>query len=239
MPPKKTLKIRGGQVSSLGALRKSVKRSTSGGAIQRIPKAAPLTVRFMDEPDRWFEFFEHYDPAAKKGSICVGDGCPACEDEIRVSKRFLANAVDQDRSVVIALAMPTSLVNTLLKKYDKFGTLLDRDYELAREGDGMDTEYDATPEGKTKFSPERYEPLDLGAILESEAAGSDDEEEEDDDADDEFLKPPKKAAKKVAPRRAPHSSDDDEDEDEAPTRRRLAKKLPAKKIAPKKMIRRR
>ena len=38
--------------------------------------------------------------------------------------------------------MPKSVAASLLKKYDKYATLLDRDYELSRSGAGLETEYD-------------------------------------------------------------------------------------------------
>lgn len=221
------LKIRGGQVKSINSLKKSIKRGSSTGAIKRIPKEAPLTVRFLEEPDRWFEFFEHYDPEKKKGGVCVGDGCLYCADDVRANKRLLANAVDMDESRVIALAMPTSLVNILLKKYDKYGgTLLDRDYELAREGEGMDTEYDATPEAQSRFNYDAYEVLDLGAILEAEV----DQDDDDDDEDEKFLPPAKRTtARRGGSARRVATSDSDEDDVPRATKRMM----PIKKVAPK------
>jgi hypothetical protein len=219
--------IRGGPVKSLAALRKSVKRSTSGGAIQRVPKETPLTVRFLEEPDRWYEFFEHWDEGNKRGFICTGDDCKGCADDLRVSKRLLANVVDMDEGRVKALALPTSLANILLKKLDKFKTLLDRDYELAREGEGKGTEYDATPEAPTKFNARAYEPLDLEEVLQNEI---DPDGEEDDDADDEFLPPKKRGPNSTRPVTSRSKYRDEDDEDEPP-RRTIKRSLPVKKAA--------
>jgi hypothetical protein len=238
-------KIRGGQVKSIRALKKSIKRSTSNGAIARVPKDAPLTVRFLEEPDRWFEFFTHYDQQAKKSFICVDGQCPGCDDDIRASKRLLTNAVNVDESKVVALELPISVVNILLKRYDKYGTVMDRDYELSRDGEGKETEYDCVAEGRSEFNFDAYELLDLGQILEDQIA-ADGSDTEDDEEEEEFLPPRKKVAppKKMGGVRRPvRSRDEDDDEDEPPfkpnktlskTGSAAKKSLPVKRVLPAK-----
>jgi hypothetical protein len=108
--------------------------------------------------------------------------------------------------------MPKSVAASLLKKYDKYATLLDRDYELSRSGAGLETEYDVTPEPPTKMNLDRYDLLDLMGLLESQLedvpvnSDDDDEDEEDD-------KPVKKSVAKAAPKAKAPVEEDDEDED--------------------------
>lgn len=228
-------KIRGGQVKSLAALKKSIKKSSGGGMITRIPKDAPLTARFLEEPDRWFEYYEHFDTSANKGFICVADDCKGCADDMRTSKRLLANAVDTDKSIVVALAMPTSLVNILLKRYDRNGTLLDREWELSRSGAGLETEYDATSDGRTKFNFSVYEPLDLNEILASQVEGESEEDDTaDDDTDDEDPPWEEKKPPSGTKRRIPGAqrinqdpwAEDEDAEDTTPSRRVLKRAAP-------------
>lgn len=188
--------------------------------ITRIPKDAPLTVRFLTEPDRWFEYFEHFDTTTNKGFICIDGECPGCADDMRQTKRFLANAVDTDKSTVVAVQMPTSLVTILLKRYDRNGTLLDRNWELSKSGSGLDTEYDAESDGKTKFNFDLYEPLDLGDVLQSQIASDGGDDDEDEDTPPWEQDKPKGAGTSrrtagLAKRnRTPPPDEDDEDDEE-------------------------
>lgn len=212
-------KIRGGQVRSIQALKKSVKKSSGGGMITRIPKDAPLTIRILQEPDRWFEYFEHFDTSTNKGYICIDGECPGCADDVRQTKRFLVNAVDVDKSTVVAVQLPTSLVTILLKRYDRNGTLLDRNWELSRSGAGLDTEYDAESDGKSKFNFDLYEPLDLGEVLQGQIANDGGEDEDDDDTppwekDEPTKGKPPRTMKLSRSKRKPEPEDEDDEDDE-------------------------
>lgn len=217
--------IRGGKVKSVKALKASTKRGGNNGGLKRVPKDEPMIVRFLTEPDEWFEFYEHYDETNKRFVVCADD-CDYCADDVRTSKRVLAPVLDTAEGKVEPLALPTSLVSRLLNKYDKYSTMTDRDYELIRTGDGLDTEYDVTPEAPTKMRLSRFEVPDLQEILESLSGGDDedeeedekpkrrpasrkpdpddDEDEDDDDDDDEFLRP--RRGRAVKPKSSPSSS---------------------------------
>lgn len=204
-------KIRGGKVTSINSLRSSVKKGSGGGSyLSRIPADASLTVRFLTEPTEWIAYFEYYDAEQKKFFPSV----EGVQTQERPAARYLANALDVVESRVIPLVMPKSVAASLLKKYDKYATLLDRDYELSRSGAGLETEYDVTPEPPTKMNLDRYDLLDLMGLLESQLedvpvnSDDDDEDEEDD-------KPVKKSVAKAAPKaKAPVDEEDEDDEDE-------------------------
>ena len=199
-------KIRGGKVTSINALRSSVKKGGGGASyLTRIPSDASITVRFLTEPTEWIAYFEYYDAEQKRFFPSI----EGVQTQEKPSARYLANALDVAESRVIPLVMPKSVAASLLKKYDKYATLLDRDYELSRSGAGLDTEYDVTPEPPTKMNLERYDLLDLMGLLEAQL---EDVPVNDNDEDDEDEAPVARKSIKSAPKAK--ASDDDEDDDE-------------------------
>lgn len=208
------LKIKGGKVKSLKALKSSLKKG-GGGAhyMKRVPSDDSITVRFLTEPEDWVEYLEYF--SEDDGFFPAVEGMDEAyvADLNSPSKRWLAAAVDTADNSVINLVLPKSLVSNLLKKYEKYKTLMDRDYELSREGSGFDTEYDAIPESPTKMNLSRFDIPDLMETLEAavpEALGGGDIDDDDDYDDDDNL-----AA---------------EDDDDRPMRsRRPARKPPVKK----------
>ena len=245
---------------SLNDLKKSVKKGGGGasGKIGFIPED-PITVRFLSEPETWVGYYEHYNGpnADPRYSPCVKDSSPGgCDYEPyqgnKPAFRYLANAYNVDQSKVQALKMPKSLVEQLVTFAAKYGTILDRDYELSRSGSGMDTTYSAVPEDKSpiKIARFRKEMSDLEQLLEDwadeqDGADDDDEDEEDEDVytdeeedDEEPEVPRRRPARKVAsksefrPKRRPASTKGvEDDEDEKP--RRTAKKAVKKTVVSK------
>lgn len=229
-------KIRGGQVTSIKSLKSQLKKGGGGaGFFTRIPSEGSLTVRFMTEPDGWVMFYEHYDQE-RKFYPCADD-CPGCAEGDRPSQRYLVNAIDQDENKVIPLVLPKTLASNVLKKYDKWATVTDRDYELSRTGDGRDTEYDVIPETPTRINLNRYEELDLWSLVEGQLQDEDDEDDEDEE--ERPVKKKRPAPPRSGPKRRAAVDDDDEDDDdeddddddEMPPRRPVKKaaKKPLKK----------
>lgn len=210
-------KVIGGKVKSLKTLKASVKRGGGGGAdlTRHVPKEG-ITVRFLAEPDDgWVEYLEHYDEQNKVYRACTDD-CAYCADDVRRSKRYLAPVLVPEEQKIEALKLPATAVSQLLKKYDRFGTLLDRDYEITKDGEGMSTEYYVDNEDPRRINLSRYQIPDLEEILEKLAgapAGDDDED------DDEEERPKRRPAKKAAAKRRSRDDDDEDDadnEDETP-----------------------
>jgi hypothetical protein len=199
-------KIRGGKVKSMSGLKSSMKKGGGAGYLSRVPADGALTVRFLTEPIEWIEYWEHYD-SVRKFYPC-SDTCPGCLEGDRPSQRYLANAVDVGETRVIPLVMPKTMAASVLKKYEKYGTLLDRDYELTRSGQGFDTEYEVTPEIPTNMKLDRFDLLDLWELLEGQLGNTGDDDDVDDDDDDDVPAP---KSKKRAP--APVDEDDDDEEE--------------------------
>lgn len=162
--------MRAGYAKDLDALRRSCAKGETKDTqkIRHIP-AEGIAVRFLQEPGAdWLEYFEHFDKEAKRFVVCTGDGCDFCDSgDSRPSKRTLANVLDIASGEVVALKMPMTVVRTILKKYDRYDTLIDRDYQIDREGTGLNTEYDVTPDAPRPVNTKRYETLDLMALVTS------------------------------------------------------------------------
>lgn len=223
-------RFKGGRVGSVKKLQKSL---DSGGGdrayIQYIGQDEEKLVRFLTEPDEWFRYYEHYDPVLKFFP-CTGDDCVGCDSEVektaRASQRYLANVLVVDDNRVVPMKMAKDLANRVLNKFERYGTLLERDFILSRTGTGRDTAYDVDAEAPSEVDVESYDLLDLGQVLEDllDYALGDDEDDED-----EKPAPKKRAAKKSKPEPEPEEDDEEdeeEDEEPAPKPKRRAKKKP-------------
>jgi hypothetical protein len=93
------------------------------------------------------------------------------------------------------------LAQKLDKRYDRFGTLTDRNWLLTRLGEGLDTDYDIESEGESKFASSKYTPLDLGEVLMKSRSWALSEEDADDE--DEAKPAPKATKSAPAPAKAP------------------------------------
>jgi hypothetical protein len=153
--------IKGGTFKSVGHLKGMFNKTSS--LIINVPADSTKVIRFLTEPDQWFAYQEYWDNE-KRRYIPVADGV---EPPVRPSQRFLAQVVDRETDQVIALKMPKDLTNRLVLRFDRYNTIMDRDYEIMRTGKGLDTSYDVTPEAPTSFEAGKYTNIDLLDILET------------------------------------------------------------------------
>jgi hypothetical protein len=200
----------GRKVGSIKNLKSSLKKGTMG-PIKYIPKNGSVTVRFLEDPTEWVNYNEHYDTQLRRSYPCIEDGCPGCQTDERKTSRYLANALDVIEDKVVAIQLPKDLTNQLVRRFERYDTLLDRDYVLSKEGEGLDTTYDADAEPAMPRKVTKYQTLDLEDVLDQvvqSVLGTGD----DDDEDEAPKKAPKGARKKSAA--AAVIDDDDEDDDE-------------------------
>lgn len=217
----------GQKMGSLKALKQSMAKGGGGAFIKYIPKNGSMNVRFIQEPEEWVNYVEHFDQMLRKSYPCNGEqSCPGCAGGERKSSRYLANAVDRDdNDRVIPLQMPKDLANRLVVRYERNGTLTDRDFELSRSGEGLDTVYDLDAGVVDRAKIDKYTPLDLLKVLEDAYnnvfGGGADEDDEPETKPASAVKARtkstagakvgKKAAKKAEP-----EPEEDEEEDEDP-----------------------
>lgn len=248
-------KYQGGKVGSLSRLREQLKKGGGGAFIKNVPANDVMVVRFLTEPDDWYGYKEAYDTEVRR-YFPVLEGMEITSEQ-RVSNRFLAIVLDVTEDKVIPLKMPKDLANRVLMRYDRYETIMDRDYELSRMGEGLDTTYDCAPGDKVKRNLAKYELLDLDEVIAKAAdyagTGNNVPESssakkaaakrtvavvEDDDDDEEEETPVVKApVAKVAPKRpaaaaAVEDDDDDEDEDDEDDEDEAPAPAPVKKSAP-------
>lgn len=231
-----------GRLGSIKAAKNSVKKS-GNALIRNIPKEG-ITVRFLEEPSEWFGYYEYYDESRKNYfPVIEGEDTP---EGASVSFRYLANAYVVDDSDVRAVKMPKSAVEQLIARYEKHGTVMDRDYELSRTGSGKnDTKYMVSPDSPAKMNLSRFKLIDLAEVLESLIVA-----EDDDDDDDEDESPSPMRTRRSTPKRSSRDIEDDEDEDyeddeeddeddedEPPARRRPVKKTSTTRKPVRKPIR--
>ena len=187
-------------MGNIKALKDSLKKggSSLNTFIKNVP-AEGITVRFITEPEEWFGFYEYWNDESRNFvPMAVGEILP---DGARASFRYLASAVEIESDRVIPMKLAKTTANSLILKYDKYGTMIDRNYELQKHGEGLDTTYDVTPDAPSKLNLAKYESLDLEKILiqarasalgEKDTTKSDSSSLDDDDIDKEDEKPSKK-----------------------------------------------
>lgn len=155
------------------AIRDDLKRRSAGSGqwMLTVQDGKDLRVRFLQEPENWVRFREHYSEATKYFP-CTGDDstCPGCTSDSdalrRASTRYAANVIDKARGDVRVLKMPLDLANRVTAKCDRNGgTLLNRDITLIRSGKSTDTTYDVEIEDKVAMNLDMYELQDAEAFL--------------------------------------------------------------------------
>lgn len=178
------MKLSAKKMGSMKAVKESLKKGANSGFkqyIKNIP-ADGISVRFLTEPEEWFGYQEYWDESARTFVPMVeGEILP---DGAKASFRYLANALDVENDRVIPLKLAKTVANVLILKYDKYDTMMDRNYDCQKHGEGLDTTYDVTPDAPSKMNLTKYDLLDLDKVLSdarAEATGdrADAPEEED------------------------------------------------------------
>lgn len=162
------------------AFKQAENGSSTMSYLQRVKADSTLTVRFLEEPTEWIQFFEYFDETAGERGMFLpqveGVRLPANQ---KPTMRYLVNALDVEESTVIPLVLTKTTVDQLIRKYEKYSTILDRDYEITRSGTGFDTDYYVEQNDPVKLKLSKYELLDLTALLQMQltlAAAKDDED---------------------------------------------------------------
>src|SRR6478752_5758087 len=111
-------------------------------------------VRFLEEADDWTEFREHY-TLEGKSFPCTRDksSCPGCTHENervqKASRKFGTNVFLPGSNVVLPFRMPVKVKESMdTRTQTNGGTILNRDYIIYRQGEGMDTSYDVDTDDK-------------------------------------------------------------------------------------------
>jgi hypothetical protein len=103
-----------------------------------------IKFRFLTEPTGWMEYQEHYD-AEKKKFVPAIDNDPLDSHPVertrQTSRRWLANILNLEDGRVHIVKLNGDQVQRLLTRYQRYSTVMDRAYEIIREGSGRDSKY--------------------------------------------------------------------------------------------------
>jgi hypothetical protein len=164
-------------------IRTDVEKKAGGNAgwMRGVKDGKDLRVRFLQDPEEWLQYDEHYVRSSGFFPCTNDDTCGACASDDdrtkRASTKYVAQVLIQfeagakDIGQVKALKIPRPLANRLIARADRNGgTLLNRDYTIIRRGNGLDTEYDVESEDKAPLDLSKYtgQWADVGAILEQQ-----------------------------------------------------------------------
>jgi hypothetical protein len=133
----------------------------SGGNYISYPKDGDNVYRFLDEPDDWTKYFEHFDEALRMSFPCPDERtyqerknmegpstCPRCEEKRLADleaqregkdgsniwgpqKRYLVNVLTSEGYVNL-VKLPASVLDDLLLYNSRYGTLRDREYTITK-----------------------------------------------------------------------------------------------------------
>lgn len=134
--------------------------------INYIPDGS-TTVRFLSEPTEWIQYPEWYDVTKKRPYPVLRNSNIELPDGERISKRFLAPALLCDDDEVVTLKLPKTAVEQLFVSYDRNGTVMDRDFDIIRSGEGLKTSYQVYPGEKMKRPLNKYEVPNVNEVLDS------------------------------------------------------------------------
>lgn len=168
--------------------------AASNGNWLRNFQKGETTLRFLEDPEDWIQYKEHY--KNKRSFPCTGDtlACPGCtsdDEEVATRKtKYAANAWNVKAARVEPYRIPVSLANRLETRAERNdGTLGNRDYVIIKTGAGLDTEYDCDPEDKYEAPLAQYrkDAADIQVILREsyeevwgalDSSGSEDDQDE-------------------------------------------------------------
>lgn len=156
----------GTKAGSIASMKNQLKSRKSRGALSWIPEDG-IEVRFLAEPEEWVRYTEAYSPSLKRTWPVPEDNAPAAGDE-RMSVRYAVPVLDIRNDRTTVLKVPVTLVELLVTRAEKRGSLTDTDYELYKSGEGKDTTYGYDPGDKTKRDMDKYDLPDIEEALEKE-----------------------------------------------------------------------
>jgi hypothetical protein len=121
-------------------------RGGGGGGFIKYCKEGKNVLRILDEPDKWIYFWEHYNPTGFSFPCTRDrDTCPGCTSDVekmkKASYKVAMNCFDGQYTNV--WKFPNQAVGEKLKaRYERIGTIRDRDYMITQIKSAGGTDYD-------------------------------------------------------------------------------------------------
>lgn len=194
---------------------------------------AKVRVRFLQELDNGYSFVFHDNFNEGINCFCPkniddDNDCVFCEGEseiqVRTRNLYAWSVYNYDtKQVEIALFAVNQCapVNQLIMMSETFGTIMDRDYVLAKSGKQQTTAYAVIPQDKEKFRNPKAKPMSQEAIMKilSEAFPYEDEKSGSEKVESKLPKP-----KKYAKTDEEIPFDVDAEEEEVPKKKKSKEK---------------
>ena len=160
--------------------------------------------------------------------------CKHCDnDELRHRDQYMWSVWDYEAKevkILMGAVNQCSCIPALVGMYDVYGTLVDRDYVITKNGQSKDATFSVVPMDKVRFRNEKAKPFSESKMLSLLNKAFPDDESDDDVEDDEVETKAEKRRRQVkakkAAAKAVEQDDEDEEEDEepAPKKKKAAKK---------------
>lgn len=202
-------------MSVLDNMKKKISESGSNKKeIVYFGKDSKQKFRFLQELDTAYEYDIHSSWSEGFSSLCrasIGDECPLCDDhsieDMKLITHFALSVWDyesQSVRIMFVKANGVSPLPSLIEYYEEYGTIMDRDYTIKKQGSGMGSTMTVLPGEKMKFSQKNAKALNqkqvekilLKAFPMPGVTADHDDEEEVEEA------PKKSKAKKEEPKKA-------------------------------------
>lgn len=162
----------------IDAIKKDIQKS--GGSKDKIlfvRSDDKVRIRFLQDLDEGYEFTFHDSYELGLNALCLeelGKNCPLCGDErLRTRTLYAWSVYNYDtKRVEIALYAVNNCtpVSDFVAMQENYGTLLDRDYVLAKKGKQTNSTYTVIPQDKQKFRNSKVKPYSKSAMLKIIAA---------------------------------------------------------------------
>lgn len=178
-------------------IREDAKKSGQNkGKFLYVRDGSKVRIRFLQDMQDGFEVPFHDSFELGINVPCkefFGKTCPYCgEEDIRTRNQYAWSVWDYEAKEVkiFMYAMNNCTpIASIASMYENYGTLLDRDYVIQRNGKGQSTTYSVIPMDKNKFRNEKAKPFSKSAFMKlldkafpddkSEKFGKDSDDEEE------------------------------------------------------------
>jgi len=154
--------LAGGIAGTVQKLKQNLIAASGGGNSRKlllIREDEPVKVRFLQNPDKWMIFYEHYVPDSKMFVPALDPDPLANHSDERVRKtslRHMTNVLNIETMQVCLLKMNQDLTNRLMMRFTRYETLTDRNYEIVRSGTGLQTAYDIEPDDVATMDLDKF-----------------------------------------------------------------------------------
>lgn len=180
------------------------KSGSSKREILYFGKDSKKRIRFLQELDQGICLSFHNDWNAGIFELCKDqedhENCKLCEDGVGLQDNFIFSVWDYDSNSVRLMQFKASGVSPIpsfIEMYEEFGTIMDRDYNVKKVGQGQGASFVVTPLDKERFKNKNAKPFTRDQIIEimEKAWVSKEDDDDDEDDEEEDTKKSKKASK--------------------------------------------